>query len=532
MLYDVGGPRFHTLCLHASYTTRPFCGYLRVDTVWEDGRVRNAFMSPGAPSVQPCLCSLSAMPGFAARLQSGERVSDPSGEGGQPDGHGARGGARVKGVRSPGPSASSMRAGRHIAGGPPWTPAGSLTRPPAGRWHATALPCRCSRQCGVAQRSLGDVGCSAGCPSQCVAHCLGSGLDVRIPPSRMTGMPALQVDALSGLKVGAGMSEYAEPVEERHVSGRWEAVLIHPPRSSKTIEGGHSVLTSYRMPPLNFYPTPSTGAAPSTIASTATSFSTTTASTATVFIQYFTLLRLKGGGDTAQISADDFVNLSAVSASSYSLLTGNQGHMNADGASSGLITNLVQGETTHPPLQDFTAPSLDAEGNLAGRLRVLDPDLDEWPKDWDEHTALVERLAEEDLRRDIIITRKRFYDGSMVTHTSTFFLCTAGCMRYCPSQQLANIFHCEQYTEWGPDDGDYRPVSVLHAICQTCVQWHAPDSQYVSSCPRCHAWCCNACGVPHSRPCIFDCWCQGEICGGLGCNWSIYQSDEQTFGAF
>ena len=398
MLYDVGGPRFHTLCLHASYTTRPFCGYLRVDTVWEDGRVRGEFKSPGAPSVQPCLCSLSAMPGFAARLQSGEWVSHPSREEGQPDGHGARGGARLKGVRSPELPASSvpLRAGRHIAGGPPWTPAGSLTRPPAGRWHAEALPCRCSRQCGVAQRSLGVVGCSTGCPSQCVAHCLGSGLGAVILPSRLTGMPALQVDALSGLKVGAGMSEYAEPVEERHVSDRWEAVLIHPPRSSKTIEGGHSVFTSYRTPPLNFCP----GAALSTTTPTAAPDPSTTASRATCLLSSFTSLRIKGGGDETQTTSNGFVDLSSLRDFSHDLLTGNQGHMNADGASSGLITNQVQHDTTHPPVLDFTAPSLDTNGNPACQLRAKDPDMDDWPKDWNEHTPFVERLEEKDLRRD------------------------------------------------------------------------------------------------------------------------------------
>ena len=152
MLYLAGGPKFGSYTLHVSYSTCSICECLRARMAWTQGRVRDVVKCPSALCVQPHTHSLSAMPGLAARLQSGDGVSDPSNEVGPPHSHWTRGELLVKGVRSPEQSPSGETgtvvlqvarrpsvAGRYGAG----DPAECTSQYSVGR-RPLVLPCRCS----------------------------------------------------------------------------------------------------------------------------------------------------------------------------------------------------------------------------------------------------------------------------------------------------------------------------------------------------------------------------------------------------
>ena len=214
------------------------------------------------------------------------------------------------------------------------------------------------------------------------------------------------------------------------------------------------------------------------------------------------ITRLRGGGRTHH-EPPTFSNLPPTGIA--------HGTMNGEGASS-LGTYSLNGSTVMESVPYSTHSR--TESMLRNEELVHnDPDLDDWPKDWDDDTPLVDRLQDTDLHREYIHTRKRHLDGSMVVHCLTFFKCTAGCGELQPASKLYDIFPCKIYHH----DLE-RSCSVQHALCTICVQWYSPHSKQVGGCPRCNAYECPSCSYPHTRPCPHDCWCQGQVCGGLGCD--------------
>lgn len=208
--------------------------------------------------------------------------------------------------------------------------------------------------------------------------------------------------------------------------------------------------------------------------------------------------------------------------------TSAHGRMNGDGASGGTENTRPGGASTPSQLSGAISafpnhPNGQYDHNLAFLKveRYEDPDLwsNYWPKDWDAEDPLftpIARLNDEFVRREHVLTRKRDLCGEPVTHEHVYFQCTAGCNQFHPARSLHQIYDCEECVDFDEHD---VPImgTCLHALCSTCAEWYNPSTKKVSSCPRCHAWECPACGYPHSRPCQFDCRCHGIVCGGLGC---------------